>query len=59
MVVPYNESYFLRIEPDNCFTVIHRKELRSGNAWMIPSIRDTDGTLAYQYRKYINAWLTR
>ena len=57
--IPYNEDYVLRIEPDNCFTVISKQSIWKSEAWMIPSFRDTDGTLAYNYRKYINAWLSR
>ena len=57
--IPYNDTYVLRIEPDNCFTVISKQTVRAGDAWMIPSVRDADGVLAYRYRKYINAWLSR
>jgi len=58
-VIPYNDAYVLRIEPDNCFSVISKETIRRGNAWMVPSFRDQDGKLAYNYRKYINAWLNR
>jgi hypothetical protein len=59
MVIPYTDEYVLRIEPDNCFTVISKYSIQKGEAWMIPSFKDQDGKLAYNYRKYINAWLTR
>lgn len=57
--IPYTDDFVLRIEPDNCFTVISKRSIQIGEAWMIPSIKDADGTLAYNYRKYINAWLNR
>jgi hypothetical protein len=56
-LIPYNRHYLLRIEPNNCFTVIAADTLALGLAWMIPSTCDEDGTLAFNYRKYINAWL--
>ena len=58
-LIPYNKDYYLRIEPNMCFTVIGRKTVAEGNAWMVPSVCDDDGTLAYNYRKYINAYLRK
>lgn len=57
VIIPYNNDYDLRIEPNRCFTVISKKTIAEGNAWMIPSMYDDDGTLAYNYRKYINTHL--
>ena len=59
IIIPYTNDLVLRIEPDNCFTVIPKHAIRKGEAWMIPSIKDEDGRLAYKYRRYINAWLSR
>jgi hypothetical protein len=48
------------IKPLICRDVDARTGLcKKGEAWMIPSFKDQDGKLAYNYRKYINAWLTR
>lgn len=57
--IPYNKDYDLRIEPNRCFSVISKQAIADGTAWMHPSTYDEDGTLAYNYRKYINAYLKR
>jgi hypothetical protein len=54
-IIPYNDTYELRIEPNRCFSVISKQAIADGTAWMHPSTYDEDGTLAYNYRKYINA----
>ena len=59
ILIPYNETYKLRIEPNRCFSIVSKKAIADGTAWMIPSLCDEDGTLAYNYRKYINAYLKR
>lgn len=56
-LIPYNDVYVIRIEPNRCFSVISKQAVAEGKAWMIPSLRDDDGKCAYNYRKYINAYL--
>ena len=58
-LIPYNDTYKLRIEPNRCFSVISKQAIADGTAWMHPSTYDEDGTLAYNYRKYINAYLKK
>jgi hypothetical protein len=58
-IITYNKEYSLRIEPNRCFSVISNKSIADGTAWMHPSNYDDDGTFAYNYRKYINAYLRR
>ena len=56
-LIPYNDTYKIRIEPNRCFSIISKQSIADGTAWMIPSVYDEDGTRAYNYRKYINAYL--
>ena len=58
ILIPINyRRDYLRVEPDNCISVVSKVDVVNGNAWMIPSIQDLDGTIAYRYRKVINAYL--
>ena len=59
IIIPYNDTYSLRIEPDKHFSIIARESIKGETAWMIPSIVDDGGIRAYRYRKYINAYLRR
>lgn len=56
-LIPYNDTYVIRVEPGKCFSVVSKKAIADGTAWMHPSTCDDDGTLTYNYRKYINAYL--
>lgn len=58
-LIPYNEYFWIRVEPNRCFSVVSRQIVAEGKAWMIPSNYDEDGNFAYNYRKYINAYLKR
>ena len=58
-IIPYNDVYVIRVEPNRCFSVISKQSVAEGKAWMMPSICDDDGTRAYRYRKYINAYIGR
>lgn len=58
-IIPYNDTYSIRLEPDRHFSIVSKQTIAKGDAWMIPSVYDDDGTLAYNYRKYINAFLKR
>lgn len=55
--IPINHRDYLRIEPDNCISVVDKATAKAGNAWMIPSMKDDDGSIAYQFRKVINDYL--
>ena len=59
VIIPYNDTYVLRIEPNQCFSVIAKASIADGTAWMTPSVVDLDGIRAFRYRKYINAYLRR
>lgn len=58
-IIPYNDVYSIRVEPNRCFSIVSKQAIYEGKAWMIPSVYDDDGKLAYNYRKYINAYLSR
>ncbi len=59
ILIPYtvDKVQVIRIEPGNLFSVIPAKSVKDGSAPFIPSLHDEDGSLAYRYRKYINAYL--
>ena len=61
ILIPYtvDKVQVIRIEPGNLFSVIPAKSVKDGSAPFIPNIYDEDGTLAYRYRKYINAYLRK
>lgn len=59
ILIPYTEKSVIRIEPNNQFSIISKTAISSGTAWMIPSVYDDDGSIAYRHRKYINAYLRR
>lgn len=59
VIIPYNDDYVLRIEPNKCFSIIAKESVKNGTAWMIPSVCDDDGIRAFRYRKYINAYLRK
>jgi hypothetical protein len=61
ILIPYTVDgvQVIRVEPDNLFSVIPVKSIKDGSAPFIPSLRDEDGSLAYRYRKYINAYLKK
>lgn len=59
ILIPYtvDKVQVIRIEPGNLFSVIPANSVKDGSAPFIPSLKDEDGSLAYRYRKYINAYL--
>lgn len=50
-------GFKLRIEPGNLISPVSYHDIRTGVAQFVPNLKDEDGKIAYQYRKYINAWL--
>ena len=56
-LIPYDAENVIRVEPGQHISVIPRLAVIDGHAWLIPAIYDEDGSMAYEYRKYINAWL--
>ena len=60
-LIPYTKDgvLVLRVEPNNCISVVSKIAISHGDAWMWPSTHDTDGSIAYRYRKVINAYLAR
>lgn len=59
VLIPHSEWLYIRVEPNKCISTVSRKIVAEGKAWMIPSQHDADGSIAYGYRKHINAYLAR
>lgn len=59
MTIPYCDEYVIRVEPNNLISVVSKEDIKNGFAWAVPNLKDEDGSIAYSYRKYINAWLGR
>ena len=57
ILIQMEDGWVLRIEPDNLISQISLHDIRTGVATFIPNLRDDDGSIAYRYRKYINAYL--
>ena len=57
ILMPLDKNNRLRVEPDQHISTVSAESTRAGNAPFIPLLRDEDGSLAFQYRKYINAYL--
>ena len=58
-LIPVDRQTVLRVEPDNCISLISKECIRNGSAPFHPSLHDPDGALAYRMRRFINAWLRR
>lgn len=56
-LIPYDDVSVIRVEPNAHISLIPKKSINDGTAPFIPSFKDEDGKIAYDYRKYINAWL--
>lgn len=59
ITIPYMDDMVIRVEPNNLIGIVSKSDIRNGIAWAVPNFKDEDGSIAYRYRKYINAWLTR
>lgn len=58
ILLPYDNEQVIRVESDYCISLIPKKSVNDGSAPFIPSFKDEDGSIAYGYRKYINAYLS-
>ena len=59
MTIPYCDGYVIRVEPNKLIGVVSKEDIAKGRAWAVPNLKDEDGSIAYHYRKYINAWLAK
>lgn len=59
ILIPYIEDMMIRIEPDNLIGFVSKEAIKNGIAPFIPNIHDKDGSIAYQHRKHINAYLRK
>lgn len=59
ILIPFDGCQMLRIEPDCHISLIPKESIKDGSALFFPSYRDEDGTFAYGWRKYINAYLRK
>ena len=59
ILIPYTEGQYIRIEPDNLIGFVSKEDVKKGTAAFIPNFYDEDGSIAYQNRKYINAYLRK
>lgn len=59
ILIPYTAKSMIRVEPNRQFSIIPKSAIKDETAWMIPSVHDDDGGIAYRHRKYINAYLNK
>lgn len=57
ILIPIDKANRLRVEPVQHISVVSNESIRNGSAPFVPSLYDEDGSLAFQYRKHINAYL--
>ncbi|MBQ8245832.1 MAG: hypothetical protein IJZ42_01750 [Lachnospiraceae bacterium] len=57
ILIPMDQKDSLRVEPGQHISLVSNESIRNGSAPFVPSFYDEDGALAYQNRKYINAYL--
>ena len=57
ILIPFDKEDSLRVEPGQHISLVPNVSIRNGSAPFVPALYDEDGTLAYQNRKYINAYL--
>lgn len=57
ILIPVDKGNRLRVEPGQHISVVPVESIRNGSAPFVPSFYDVDGSLAYQNRKHINAYL--
>ena len=57
ILIETEPGWRLRIEPGNLISEVSLHDIRTGVATFVPNLRDDDGSIAYRYRKYINAYL--
>ena len=57
VLIPYSEDMVIRVEPNRLIGFVSKEDLQKGVAMFVPNLSDEDGKIAYENRKYINAWL--
>lgn len=57
ILIPFEDDTMIRVEQGNLIGFVPKADIKSGRAAFIPNVRDTDGSIAYRHRKYINAYL--
>ena len=57
VLIPFVDGMKIRVEPNRLIGIVSNEDLEQGRAMFVPNMVDDDGKIAYQYRKYINAWL--
>jgi len=57
ILIQYGRNHRLRIEPGQLISLVSVESINNDTALLTPSLYDEDGTLAYKYRKHINAYL--
>lgn len=57
LLLRYAPGLILRLEPGQHISIISEKDVKTGAAAFVPAFYDEDGSRAYHYRKYINAYL--
>lgn len=59
ILIPHIEGHYIRVEPDNLIGFVSKEDVKNNVAPFIPNFHDEDGSMAYQNRKYINAYLRK
>lgn len=57
ILIPYEDDYYIRVEPGNHISVITKESVKNSTACFTPAWLDNTGEEAYSRRKYINAYL--
>lgn len=57
ILIPFSENFYIRVEPGQLFGLVEKRSFKDGTAAFVPNMYDDDGKLAYDFRKYINAYL--
>lgn len=57
ILIPYKDGMKIRVEPNCLIGFVSNEDIEKGIAMFVPNFCDEDGKIAYENRKYINAWL--
>lgn len=57
-LIPADGDMLIRVEPGCLISMVSRKDVQTGQAVWVPNLEDSDGSICYRWRKYINAWLS-
>lgn len=58
ILIPLDKNCKIRVEPGQHFSLVSNASVRNGTAVFEPALHDEYGTLAFQHRKHINAYLS-